>query len=97
MLQNKFIKNCYQKKYGLFLSSRFRHPCGAGAGATDQNLIAIRNPGEMAEWSNAAVSKTVVLQSWDRGFESPSLRKAKIPPFRVEGIFIFRQSGAMLA
>ena len=25
MLQNKFIKNCYQKKYGLFLSSLFRH------------------------------------------------------------------------
>ena len=36
--------------------------------------------GEMAEWSNAAVSKTVVLQSWDRGFESPSLRKACINP-----------------
>jgi hypothetical protein len=33
--------------------------------------------GEMAEWSNAAVSKTVVRQTVDRGFESPSLRKAK--------------------
>jgi hypothetical protein len=34
------------------------------------------NIGEMAEWSNAAVSKTVVRQSVDRGFESPSLRKS---------------------
>jgi hypothetical protein len=32
--------------------------------------------GEMAEWSNAAVSKTVVPLSRNRGFESPSLRKA---------------------
>ena len=43
----------------------------------------------MAEWSNAAVSKTVVRQSVDRGFESPSLRKAKIIPLRQEGVFIF--------
>jgi hypothetical protein len=34
----------------------------------------------MAEWSNAAVSKTVVLHSRDRGFESPSLRKAFMNP-----------------
>ena len=33
------------------------------------------NIGEMAEWSNAAVSKTVVRHSADRGFEPPSLRK----------------------
>ena len=33
--------------------------------------------GEMAEWSNAAVSKTVVRQSADRGFEPPSLRNDK--------------------
>jgi hypothetical protein len=32
--------------------------------------------GEMAEWSIAAVSKTVVRLPADRGFESPSLRKA---------------------
>ena len=31
--------------------------------------------GEMAEWSNAAVSKTVVRLPVNRGFESPSLRK----------------------
>ena len=30
--------------------------------------------GEMAEWTNAAVSKTVVRHPPDRGFESPSLR-----------------------
>jgi hypothetical protein len=30
--------------------------------------------GEMAEWSNAAVSKTVVRLPANRGFESPSLR-----------------------
>ena len=33
-----------------------------------------RTEGEMAEWSNAAVSKTVVPLPRDRGFESPSLR-----------------------
>ena len=33
--------------------------------------------GEVAEWSNAAVSKTVVRLTANRGFESPSLRKAK--------------------
>jgi hypothetical protein len=32
--------------------------------------------GEMAEWSIAAVSKTVVRFTANRGFESPSLRKA---------------------
>jgi hypothetical protein len=36
--------------------------------------------GEMAEWSNAAVSKTVVLLSRDRGFESPSLRNTFMNP-----------------
>ncbi len=34
--------------------------------------------GEMAEWSNAAVSKTVVLLSRDRGFDPPSLRNDKL-------------------
>jgi hypothetical protein len=33
--------------------------------------------GEMAEWSNAAVLKTVVLLSRDRGFESLFLRKTQ--------------------
>ena len=28
----------------------------------------------MAEWLNAAVSKTVIPGNWDRGFESPPLR-----------------------
>jgi hypothetical protein len=44
--------------------------------------------GEMAEWSNAAVSKTVVPQSRDRGFEPPSLRKDKLLPQRSWGIFV---------
>jgi hypothetical protein len=46
-------------------------PCGI-----DSIVNAANNIGEMAEWSNAAVSKTVVRQSADRGFEPPSLRKA---------------------
>ena len=33
----------------------------------------------MAEWSNAAVSKTVVRLPANRGFESPSLRKGSLP------------------
>ena len=32
----------------------------------------------MAEWLNAAVSKTVIPGNWDRGFESPPLRTYKI-------------------
>ncbi len=40
----------------------------------------LEDNGEMAEWSNAAVSKTVVRQPADRGFESPSLRNSKILP-----------------
>ena len=44
----------------------------------------------MAEWSNAAVSKTVVRFTVDRGFESPSLRKVKLHPQRSWGIFVFR-------
>ena len=40
--------------------------------------------GEVAEWSNAAVSKTVVLLSRDRGFESPPLRKvSKIRSYTI--------------
>ena len=46
-------------------------------GGVDAAVNAANNTGEMAEWSNAAVSKTVVPLSRDRGFESPSLRKAK--------------------
>ena len=42
----------------------------------------------MAEWSNAAVSKTVVLQSRDRGFEPPSLRNDKLLPRHAVG-FLF--------
>jgi hypothetical protein len=45
----------------------------------------------MAEWSNAAVSKTVVPQSRDRGFEPPSLRKAKANTAPVRrSILVFR-------
>jgi hypothetical protein len=47
--------------------------------------------GEMAEWSNAAVSKTVVRLTADRGFESPSLRKAKANhPDPVGMVFCFQ-------
>ena len=41
----------------------------------------------MAEWSNAAVSKTVVLLPRDRGFESPFLRKASMNP-AAGGVFV---------
>jgi hypothetical protein len=44
----------------------------------------------MAEWSNAAVSKTVVRLPANRGFESPSLRKAKLLPQRSWGIFVLK-------
>ena len=44
----------------------------------------------MAEWSNAAVSKTVVLLTWDRGFEPPSLRKAFMNPAE-RGIIYFTE------
>jgi hypothetical protein len=50
----------------------------------------IYNIGEMAEWSNAAVSKTVVPLPRDRGFESPSLRKAKANyPDDTVGVVLF--------
>ena len=42
----------------------------------------------MAEWSNAAVSKTVVRLPANRGFESPSLRKQLNEPLK-RGSFIF--------
>ncbi len=47
--------------------------------------------GEMAERSNAAVSKTVVRLTADRGFESPSLRqrKQKCPD---RGTFVFSEA-----
>jgi hypothetical protein len=48
--------------------------------------------GEMAEWSNAAVSKTVVLLTGNRGFESPSLRKAKAKHPDVFGMFFCFQA-----
>jgi hypothetical protein len=43
--------------------------------------------GEMAEWSNAAVLKTVVLLSRDRGFESLFLRKTQY--YRALAWFFF--------
>ena len=47
--------------------------------------------GEMAEWSNAAVSKTVVRLPANRGFESPSLRNAKANhPDRGGMVFCFQ-------
>ena len=59
-------------------------PCGINSVVNAAKSIF----GEMAEWSNAAVSKTVVRQSVDRGFESPSLRKAKLLPQLAAG-FLF--------
>ena len=47
--------------------------------------------GEMAEWSNAAVLKTVVRLSVDRGFESLFLRNPNHPVRPpADGIFIFK-------
>ena len=43
--------------------------------------------GEMAEWSNAAVLKTVVRLSADRGFESLFLRTERKTPYA--GFFFF--------
>ena len=45
----------------------------------------------MAEWSNAAVSKTVVHRKANRGFESPSLRKS-IKTAPSGAFFIFGKS-----
>ena len=45
----------------------------------------------MAEWSNAAVSKTVVRLTVDRGFESPSLRKAFMNPAQA-GVICFTEA-----
>ena len=64
------------------MSSRFHRPYGDWQDTTTLVVISVLNSGEMAEWSNAAVSKTVVLQSRDRGFESPSLRNYKKIPSR---------------
>ena len=50
----------------------------------------LNNFGEMAEWSNAAVSKTVVRLPANRGFESPSLRKAK-QTTRQRGYLFYRR------
>ena len=77
------------------MSARNKEFCTAWKGKKPRwrYFLMIGKKGEMAEWSNAAVSKTVVRQSVDRGFESPSLRKAKILPFREEGVFIFRMTG----
>ena len=48
--------------------------------------------GEMAEWSNAAVSKTVFRLSAERGFESPSLRNEGLLPDASGGRdFLFRR------
>jgi hypothetical protein len=48
--------------------------------------------GEMAEWSNAAVSKTVFRLPAERGFEPPSLRNDKLLPIRrkADRIFVFQ-------
>ncbi len=43
----------------------------------------------MAEWSNAAVLKTVVLLSRDRGFESLFLRKNEQSPAFAGFLFLF--------
>ena len=46
----------------------------------------------MAEWSNAAVLKTVVRLSVDRGFESLFLRNPNHPVRQqADGIFIFKR------
>jgi hypothetical protein len=50
----------------------------------------LNNSGEMAEWSNAAVSKTVVRLPANRGFESPSLRKVCIN-HAIGGIIYFNK------
>ena len=50
----------------------------------------------MAEWSNAAVSKTVVRHSADRGFESPSLRKQKPRLTTSGGVFVSPDTGSLL-
>ena len=43
----------------------------------------------MAEWSNAAVSKTVVRLPANRGFESPSLRNDKLLPQKSAGFLFY--------
>ena len=49
-----------------------------------------RTKGEMAERSNAAVLKTVVLLSWDRGFESLFLRQNQhLRPAALLRVFCF--------
>jgi hypothetical protein len=50
----------------------------------------------MAERSNAAVLKTVVRLTVDRGFESLFLRKRKEIPGRSLGILLFGQAQACL-
>ena len=45
----------------------------------------------MAEWSNAAVLKTVILYPRNRGFESLFLRQSFNEP-RVSGVFYFHGS-----
>jgi hypothetical protein len=52
----------------------------------------INNSGEVAEWSIAAVSKTVVRLPADRGFESPPLRKDKLFPRHRRGIFVLQNA-----
>ena len=51
----------------------------------------------MAERSNAAVSKTVVLLPRDRGFESPSLRNhGSVPQFTAGFLFLSQPSHACM-
>ena len=59
-------------------------------GLTEQvDFITFASFGEMPEWSNGAVSKTVVCLSADRGFESLFLRKDEISPALAGFLFLF--------
>ena len=93
------IKSSKTKKYYLcgVPTSSFPYPPVGWYGGQGRLW---RMKGEMAEWSNAAVLKTVVLLSWDRGFESLFLRQRhQISPVRQQsdGIFVLWKAWAMLA
>ena len=75
----------------LNILERWSRYIGINAVANAANYI-----GEMAEWSNAAVSKTVVRLPANRGFESPSLRNYKLLPQPAAG-FSFSDGRTMLA
>ena len=44
----------------------------------------------MPEWSNGAVSKTVVPSNRDRGFESPSLRPGRQRAEAIQPFVVYR-------